>query len=281
MITKNPMQLKAIIKKVSIEKNISSQHVMQNYMMERLLHRLSISKYKNNFILKGGFLIASIVGLDRRATLDIDTTIKGFTLTHDSIRDIFEEVCMIKIEDDITFTIGQIRDIRKGDHYPGICITVSANYGKLKVPLSVDVTTGDKITPREIEYTFPLMFDPNSISLMAYNLETIIAEKIETVLSRNVTNTRPRDFYDLYILFKLRKTELDPLVLRRALEATAQKRGSLSVIYDFEYIISDIRGSLLLHTFWKNYQKEFEYAKGIQFEDTCETILQILSFIYP
>ena len=189
MITKNPMQLKAIIKKKSAEKNISPQLVMQNYMLERLLERISLSKYKYNFILKGGFLISTIVGLETRATMDLDTTIKGFTLTHESIRDIFYEICNVEIDDDVKFELLNISYIREGDAYPGIRVALKANYPPISVPLTVDVTTGDAITPKEIEYTFNLLFDDRSINILAYNLETVLAEKIETVLSRNITNT--------------------------------------------------------------------------------------------
>ncbi|MGM9640510.1 MAG: nucleotidyl transferase AbiEii/AbiGii toxin family protein [Faecousia sp.] len=154
MITKNPMQLKALIKKKAAAKNISAQLVMQNYMLERLLERISLSKYNHNFILKGGFLISAIVGLDTRATMDLDTTIKGFKLTHESIRKIFGEICAVEIADDVKFELVDISDIREGDDYPGIRVHLKANYPPISVPLTVDVTTGDVITPREIEYTF-------------------------------------------------------------------------------------------------------------------------------
>ena len=204
MITKNPMQLKAFIKNKAAEKHISAQLVMQNYMLERLLERISLSPYKNNFILKGGFLISAIVGLDTRATMDLDTTIKGFTLTHEAIRKIFTEICAVQIADDVQFEVVGISDIRETDDYPGIRVALKANYPPISVPLTVDVTTGDMITPREVEYTFSLLFDDRTISILAYNLETVLAEKLETVLSRNIANTRPRDYYDVHILYALR-----------------------------------------------------------------------------
>jgi len=221
MITKNPMQLKAFIKKKAAEKNISAQLVMQNYMLERLLERISLSKYKHNFILKGGFLISAIVGLDTRATMDLDTTIKGFTLTHESIREIFGEICALEIADDVKFELVDISDIREGDDYPGIRAQLKANYPPISVPLTVDVTTGDVITPREIEYTFSLLFDDRTISIFAYNLETVLAEKIETVLSRSIANTRPRDFYDIHILYVLRGAKCNAKTLLQALELTS------------------------------------------------------------
>lgn len=276
MITKNPMQLKAFIKKKAAEKNISAQLVMQNYMLERLLERISQSKYKNNFILKGGFLISAIVGLDTRTTMDLDTTIKGFTLTHDSICEIFEEICAIEVCDDVKFELAGISDIREGDDYPGIRVSLKANYPPISVPLTVDVTTGDMITPREIEYTFSLLFDDRSINILAYNLETVLAEKLETVLSRGIANTRPRDFYDIHILHTLRGAECDTQTLQQALSRTASKRGSLNILENYPDIIADIRTSDQLRLFWKKYQRDFDYAKDISFDETCDTIQRIM-----
>ena len=279
MITKNPMQLKAFIKKKAAEKNISAQLVMQNYMLERLLERISLSKYKHNFILKGGFLISAIVGLDTRATMDLDTTIKGFTLTHESIREIFVEICTMEVADDVRFELVDISDIREGDDYPGIRVSLKANYPPISVPLTVDVTTGDIITPREIEYSFSLLFDDRTISILAYNLETVFAEKIETVLSRSIANTRPRDFYDIHILYALRGTECNAKTLLQALERTADKRGSRKVLGIYPDIIAEIRASEQLRGFWKKYQHDFDYAKDISFDDACDTVQRIMESI--
>ena len=273
------MQLKAFIKKKAAEKNISAQLVMQNYMLERLLERISLSKYKNNFILKGGFLISAIVGLDTRATMDLDTTVKGFALTHESIRKIFEEISTVEIADDVKFELAGISDIREGDDYPGIRVALKANYPPISVPLTVDVTTGDVITPAEIEYTFPLLFDDRTISIFAYNLETVLAEKIETVLSRSIANTRPRDFYDIHILYTLRGVECDAKMMLQALERTADKRGSRKVLEVYPDIIAEIRESKKLQGFWEKYKRDFDYAKGISFDDVCDTIQCIMKSI--
>lgn len=279
MTTKNPMQLKAFIKKKAAEKNISPQLVLQNYMLERLLERISLSAYKKNFILKGGFLISAIVGLDTRATMDLDTTIKGFTLTHESIREIFEQICTVEIADDVTFTLADVSDIREGDDYPGIRVALKANYPPISVPLTVDVTTGDAITPGEVEYALPLLFDDRTISIFAYPLETVLAEKIETVLSRSVANTRPRDFYDIYILYALHGADRNAQTLRQALERTTAKRGSRQVLEVYPDIIAELRASEELRRFWKRYQHDFEYAKDISFDDTCDTIRRIMESI--
>lgn len=279
MITKNPMQLKAFIKKKAKEKNVSAQLVMQNYMLERLLERISLSPYKHNFILKGGFLISAIVGLDTRTTMDLDTTIKGFTLTHESIRNIFTEICAIDVDDDVIFEMGDISDIREGDDYPGVRVRLNANYTPISIPLTVDVTTGDIITPREIEYTFSLLFDDRSISILAYNLETVLAEKTETVLSRSTANTRPRDFYDIHILYSLRGAECNKMTLREALERTANKRGSSRVLTIYPDIIAEIRESDTLRNFWKRYRRDFDYVKDISFDDACDTVQRIMDII--
>jgi predicted nucleotidyltransferase component of viral defense system len=276
MITNNPMQLKELIKKQAAEMNISAQIVMQNYMMERLLERISLSKYRNNFILKGGFLIAAIVGLDTRATMDMDATIKGMALTHESITEVFNNICEIEVADDVKFSILRTTDIREGNDYPGIRVGLTADYLPLKVPLTVDITTGDKITPREIEYSFQLMFDERSISVLAYNLETIMAEKLETILSRNEANTRPRDFYDIYILQKLRGNECNSVILKKALEQTAAKRYSLDVLSRRKTVMDEIKNSSRLMDFWQRYQRDFTYADDISYDDICRTIEEIL-----
>lgn len=279
MITRNPMQLKAFIKKKAAEKNSSAQLVMQNYMLERLLERISLSRYKHNFILKGGFLISTIVGLDTRTTMDLDTTIKGFTLTHEAILSIFQEICAIHIEDDVQFEISGVADIREGDDYPGIRVALKAKYPPISVPLTVDVTTGDMITPHEVEYTFSLLFDDRTISILAYNLETVLAEKIETVLSRNIANTRPRDYYDVHILYALRGAECNKATLRRALERTTQKRGSGVILMQYPEIMKELRESDQLRKLWNKYTRDYDYAKDISFEDTCNTIHTIMDAI--
>ena len=279
MITRNPMQLKAYIKKKATEKHISAQLVMQNYMLERLLERISLSKYKNDFIIKGGFLVSAIVGLDTRTTMDLDTTIKGLTLSHESILSIFKDICAVKIEDDVEFEILGVVDIRETDDYPGIRVSLKANYAPISVPLTVDVTTGDMITSSEIKYAFPMLFDDRMISIFAYNLETILAEKLETVLSRNIANTRSRDYYDIHILYALHGEECDTVTLRAALERTMKKRGSDELLLEYPKILHDIRNSDILRKQWNKYRMEYDYAKDISFDDTCNTIFMIMQKI--
>ena len=272
----NAMQLKALIKNLAKEKCISAQLVLQNYMLERFLERISLSSYRDNFIIKGGFLIASMVGLDTRATMDMDATIKGYPVKEDSIRKTIEEILGIPIEDGITFRLQSIHEIREDDEYSGYRASLIAEYGRMAVPLKLDITSGDKITPREIEYSYKLMWENRSISILAYNLSTILAEKLETILSRADQNTRPRDYYDVYILTKLQGENIDDKTLSLALSATAEKRGSAHLLSQFRDILSTVKSSSIMKIRWENYQKDFDYAKGIEFEECCNAIISLL-----
>ena len=274
---KNAMQLKAILKNMAKQKNISAQLVLQNYMLERLLERVSVSKYRDNFILKGGFLIAAMVGLDTRATMDMDATIKGYPVNEQTVQKMFEEICAIELNDDVTFTFRQIGEIREGDEYTGYRVTLTADYPPMAVPLKLDITTGDKITPKEIEYSFKLLLEDRSISILAYNLETILAEKLETVISRSDQNTRPRDYYDIYMLMKLQYHNVNLSSLKDALAATCNRRGSAEVIKGYIQIMERVKNSTIMQEQWKKYQKEFDYASDIAFEDTCDTVISVLN----
>ena len=266
---KNAMQLKAYVKNLAKEKKISAQIVLQNYMLERLLERISVSEYRDNFILKGGFLLAAMVGLDTRATMDMDATIKGLPVTKETISQMFVDICQVHIDDDISFEFSGIDDIREDDEYSGFRVSLSGNYPPMAVPLKIDITTGDKITPREMVYTFNLMFEERSINVLAYTLETILAEKLETIISRGDQNTRPRDFYDVYILNTLQKKNIDNQILKEAFAATVKKRGTEHIVTNYKEIIEIVLNSSAMKDQWTRYQKEFDYAKDIRFEDTC------------
>lgn len=273
---KNAMQLKAIIKNMAKQKNISAQLVLQNYMLERLLERISVSKYRDNFILKGGFLIAAMVGLDTRATMDMDVTLKGYPVNEETIQKMFQEICGIELNDEVTFTLRQIGEIRENDEYSGYRVALTADYPPMAVPLKLDVTTGDKITPKEIEYSFKLLLEDRSISILAYNLETILAEKLETVISRSDQNTRPRDYYDIYVLMKLQSHNIDLPSLKEALAATCKKRGSEETVKGYKQIMDQVKNSAVMQEQWSRYQKEFDYASDIPFEDTCDTVISVM-----
>ena len=276
---KNATQLKALVKNIAKDRGISAQIIMQNYMIERLLERISISKYKSNFIIKGGFLIAAIVGLDTRATMDLDATIKGLPVNEDSLLQIFTEICGIQIDDGITFNLKRTDAIRENDEYNGMRVYFEAIYPPMAVPLKIDITTGDKITPGEIIYEFNLLFEPRKINVLAYNLESILAEKLETIISRGDQNTRPRDFYDVFILNKLQWQNIDIVTLRNALYSTGEKRKTGHIIPRYEEILETIIKSSVMRNHWESYQKDFDYAKYIDFIDVCHTIEKIMTLI--
>ena len=276
---KNAMQLKAIVKSISKEKRISAQLVLQNYMLERFLERVSLSSYRSQFIIKGGFLIASIVGLDTRATMDMDATIKGYPVDESSIQRMIEEIITIPVDDGIAFEFRSIGEIREGDDYSGYRVALTANYEKMAVPLKLDITTGDKITPREIEYRYRLMLEDRSISVLAYNLATILAEKLETVISRGDQNTRPRDYYDIYILTRLQAENIEPEILKEAFQATTEKRGSAEVVKRYREIMQAVKNSDVMIRQWNDYRKDFNYAAEIEFGQTCDAVVAVMDML--
>ena len=274
---KNPMQLKAIVKNIAKEKNISAARVLQNYMLERFLERVSLSRYRENYIIKGGFLIASMVGLDSRATMDMDATIKGYPVDENTIQKMIEEIISIPVDDSILFRLKSIKEIREGDEYTGYRVALSADYEKMAVPLKLDITTGDKITPSEIEFSYKLMMEERSIRVLAYNLSTILAEKLETIISRGDQNTRPRDYYDVFILSKLKTDNVEMQDLKDAFFATTTRRGSTDVVNNYKTIMEVVRKSEVMKRQWNDYRKEFEYASEIEFEDTCDTVISLMN----
>ena len=261
----NAMSLKAKIRNIAKARNIPAQVILQNYMFERLLVRLAQSEYRDKFVLKGGMLVAAIVGLDNRATMDLDTTLKNLPLTPEAIRAALEQICAIPNDDEVSFTVGSISPIREDDIYGGYRVMLDARYDTILAPLSIDVSTGDVITPRAVEFSFNEIFDDNkSFRLWAYNIETVLAEKVETILRRTVFNTRPRDFYDAYILATTQK--YDKALFRHAMAATARHRGTADQIVDVDGILADITESTALRSMWEKYRRQFAYAKEITFE---------------
>ena len=271
------MSLKAKIRNIAKQKNIPAQVILQNYMFERLLVRLSASGYKEKFVLKGGMLVAAIVGLDNRATMDMDTTLKNLPLTPEAIRSALEDVCDIAFDDGVVFEIGTISPIREDDIYGGYRVMLNAKFDTLLTPLSIDVSTGDAITPHAVQYNFSEIFDDEkSYELWAYNIETVMAEKVETILRRGVFNTRPRDFYDTYILTTTQK--FDNAVFADALSATAKHRGTTEQIADVPSILYNIEESPELKTMWGKYRKQFSYAKDITYEQIMDSIKTLLKY---
>ena len=279
MKTRNAMQLKAIINNKAKTAGVSPQLMLQNYMLERLIDRISRSPWRDCIIVKGGMLIGSLIGVDRRTTKDLDTTVAGFTLTHEKAAEVFGEICAIKIDDDVSFELLRTEDIREIDEYPGIRAFLRARYDPLDVPLSIDITTGDRIVPGAIVYEYPFVFDEGSAKIMAYPLETVLAEKIETILARNVATTRIRDFYDVYELWHIKRDSVDKRTLGEALEATCDKRNSQKAIELQWETLNEMRRDIGLERQWETYASKHSYAADVSFQDTLNALQDILESV--
>lgn len=276
MIFTSPRQLKDKIRNAEQKYNLPANTLLNYYMMERFLCRLSNSEYCDNFIIKGGFLISSLIGIDMRSTMDIDTTIKGIPVNEESIRKIIEGVIKIELEDNITWAIEKIRSIHEAGEYDDFRITLIATFFNMQTPIKIDITTGDRIIPKEVDYNYQLLFTDKSIDIKAYPLTTILAEKIETILSRNVLNTRARDYYDIYILTKL-NPQLDYEELRKALTIKAEERNSLEYIQNSQKYLKEIKASKELKDIWDNYSRKNQYSKEIDWNDILATINEVLT----
>ena len=273
---KNAMSLKATINNIAKKNKVSAQSVLQTYMLERLLERISISKYKDNFILKGGMLISAMLGIDSRTTMDIDTTIKGFALTEENVKTIMEDVCAIDLQDDITLKINKVEEIREDDDYNGYRLTFEAKYmNSMPVIMKIDVTTGDKITYREIEYSFELMLEERKIHVWSYNVETVLAEKFEAIIKRGVLGTRIRDFYDVHMLLKTQIKNINKKTLKVAIGFTAEHRNSEDIIKDWKEVVKELENDETMKNQWKRYQKNNFYAEGIEYKDLIESIKKV------
>jgi len=272
----NAMSLKAKIRNIAKEKGVSAQVVLQSYFFERFLDRLSRSEYRDKFILKGGFLIAAMAGLDARSTMDMDTIVRSFPLDEEHIRTAMDAVSKIPVDDGIVFQIGKITFIREDDEYGGFRVSLDAIYENINAPLSVDITTGDIITPMPVKRTFKSLFDDTAqFNLWAYNTETILAEKVETILRRSVGNTRPRDFYDVYLITKTQSFDYD--IFHKALSATSAHRGTTEKISNVHEILKSIEESTMLKNQWKKYQHEYSYAGGVTYEETIKAIRDLVA----
>jgi predicted nucleotidyltransferase component of viral defense system len=271
------MQLKTRIKNLAAEHHIPAQAVLQNFMLERLLERISISRYKDRIILKGGMLIASLVGIHSRATMDMDATMQGFPLSEETIQEAFIEICAIDLKDDVTLALEHIAPIREEDEYGGYRAAIISRYESIVTPLKIDITTGDKITPEAVRYAFHSSFDDKLIEVWAYNLETILAEKVETILRRSVLNTRPRDYYDVYIIMQTQQQAVDKETFFRALDATSENRSSYEAVRDKERIIQTIQADPIMRQRWEGYCREHYYAKGIAFDEVIERLIDLVN----
>lgn len=275
----NANSFKAKIKNISKDKEIPAQQVQQHYLIEQVLKLISTSSYRDSFIVKGGYLIGQMIGLDKRTTMDLDVTLKGTKMSRENLIHIFEEILCSKT-DGFSFSVDKLGPIRQDDEYGGFSLKLNATFDTLKEVVFIDITTGDKITPREITYSMTSIFTNESIKIWTYNLETVLAEKLETIISRGLASTRPRDRYDLFTLYKLRKEEINLEVLKNALENTAEKRKSKDTIYNWEEQLRGIEISDYQKELWIRYQRQFKYAKDITFDNSVQVIREIMQQIF-
>ena len=276
---KTPEQLKGAIRNIAKEKDLHAQEVLQIFMFERILDRLSQSQYKKNFILKGGLLISSMIGISERTTMDMDTTVRGIDMTEENIERIIKEILAIDAGDGIIFHFERIEPIREDDDYNNFRLHFIAEYGKIKNKMKIDITTGDEITPAAIEYSFHTMFDDRDIDVFAYTTETILAEKYETVIRRGITNTRSRDFYDLYVLFHLYKDTISPAHFKLAVEHTAKKRSSSELLINYKSICAEVKAQESLKKDWSNYTSEEKYAAHLSFDDVVDNAVVVGNYL--
>lgn len=268
-------QLKDLIRNLSKKKYADAQILMRNYMMERFLERMSVSEYKDKFILKGGMLVAAMVGLDARATMDIDAAIKGADVNVEAVERIITDIISVPMDDGVIFRIKQISEIMDEAEYSGVRISMETEFDGVRTPLKIDISTGDVITPREIQYSFKLMLEERTINVWAYNLETVLAEKLETVISRNITNTRMRDFYDIHILLKLYGNTLDANVLGEALQATVKKRETDKHLSNAVEVFDEVQNDSNMQKLWTSYQKKFSYAEDVSWDTVMSAVKEL------
>ena len=273
---KNATQLKDLIRNLSEKKTADAQMLLRNYMMERFLERISISEYRDKFIIKGGMLIAAMVGLNARSTMDIDATIKGANVSAKDVEIIIGNIIAVPLDDGVKFHIKQISEIMDEADYPGIRVSLETNFDHVRTPLKIDISTGDAITPREIEYNFKLMLEERSIDVLAYNLETVLAEKLETLITRTTTNTRMRDFYDIHVLQEIYGDSLDGEVLYKALQATAHKRGTERYLKDTKEVLDEVEQDTTMQKLWKSYQNKFSYAAEIPWTRVMKSVRDLI-----
>ena len=272
---KTSEQIKGAIRNISKKTGINPNSLLQMCLFEGILEKLSKSKYSENFILKGGLLISSLIGVDMRSTMDMDTTLRGIPLNEVSITKILNEILAIEIDADIEYKLIKLSPIRQEDVYEDFCASISCIFGKINATLNIDITTGDVITPREMNYSYSKILEEGTIPIMTYTIETILAEKFETISSRNITTTRARDFYDLYMIYSIYKDKIDKGILRKAIERTSKYRGSFETALQYKEIVELFRESETQKKLWKKYTQNNPYAKDVDFLDTISVYEEI------
>ena len=274
-----PEQIKGRIKSVAKQNNADARTLMRIYMMERFLERLAESEYRDNFIIKGGILVTAMIGVAHRSTMDIDTSMKNLNLSAEDALRVVNQVKDIDLDDGVSFDVKDVSNIMDEMEYPGIRVTMNANVGRLITPLKIDISTGDVITPRAIEFNYDLLLEDRSISLWSYNLETILAEKLQTVLARGILNTRMRDFYDIRMLLDTYEDKVNKAVLKDAFAATCKKRGTDNLQEQAEEIVKIIEADEQIQVLWRAYQKKYSYAADIDYASVIRGVRKLMDWI--
>ena len=272
---KTAEQIKGAIRNISKEKGVNPNSLLQMCLFEGILEKLSKSKYRENFILKGGLLISSLIGVDMRSTMDMDTTIKGIPVNEETITRIINEILDIEIDLEISYKLIKLTPIRNADVYEDFSASIECKFGKINARLNIDITTGDVITPREIKYSYSRILEEGTIPIITYTIETILAEKFETISSRNITTTRARDFYDLYMIYNMYNNKINQEILVEAIAKTARQRGSLKAIRQYKEIVELFKINRTIKNIWDRYAKNNPYIKDIKFSDTVEVYEKI------
>lgn len=272
---KTSRQLKDLINNLARKNAADAQLLMRNYMMERFLERVSLSRFKVNFVLKGGLLVAAMVGLEARSTMDLDATIQGAAVDVDQVSDMISEIISVPVNDGVSFSMKSVSEIMDEAEYPGVRVSIETMFDGVRTPFKIDISTGDVITPREVHYHFHLMFEERTIELLAYSLETVLSEKLETVISRATTNTRMRDFYDLHTLYQFYDETLTAQILSDALYATARRRETLLLLSETEDVLRELADDPHIRKLWDTYRTRYSYASELPWDIILSSVRRL------
>ena len=264
-------------KELANKSGLTQLELYQRFMFERILERISISKYNSNFILKGVLLLSAMIGIQSRSTRDMDISIKGIDVSKEKMLSVLNEILSIDINDKVKFKVVNITDIREDDEYGGNKYHLVGKLENLKVALEIDISTGDEITPRELNYEYYSLFENKKIYIESYNIESILAEKIETILRRGKYNARMKDYYDIYFFLSKLKFEINVNIFKQALENTIMQRDSSEYLKDYQKILEELLTNDRIHKNWNSYSSKTKYAENIDFDDIIEILVTFLN----
>lgn len=264
-------------KELAAKSGLTQLELYQRFMFERILERISLSKYNNNFILKGGLLLSAMLGIESRSTRDMDISVKGIDVLEEKMVQILNEILSLNIDDGVRFEVVDVTNIRADDEYGGNKYHIVGKLENLKVALEIDISTGDEITPRELNYKYISLFENKKIEIDAYNIETILAEKIQTILVRGKYNTRMKDYYDIYFFLTKLKNEINQEIFKKALNNTMVRRDSLDYLKDYKIILDDILVNNRMNSNWNSYRNKTKYAENIEFNEIIKILINFMN----